>query len=163
MGPPGDRMPDDFDRIPDGDLGQSVMHNGNLYLPSLAFADGTPGYADPIGSMTPVGGSLGKLPGVGLALDRDASKDFAASITAISIPPGPRPLLVALSPQHDRRPEDAGSESGCGRRFQLRWPRLCLRRGALSESLSASLPSWVPSPYPDGDIQINAIRFGTRS
>jgi hypothetical protein len=148
-GPPGDRMPDDFDRIPDGDLGQSVMHKGNLYL---FLADGTLNYADPIGSLTPSGGASEGSQEVDLAPDRDASKDFAGfhyGDFKYGLQRNPFTSLFRLNTVQG--PKILGQDQGAGGGFSYDG-HLYVFGGArfLNPDLPPGLP-WIPSPYSDDD------------
>ena len=148
---PGDPTPDDGDRIPDGDLGQSVMHDGKLYF----FLDdgvakdnnGAPNYADPIGVMIPSGGASAGSQGVDLAPDRDASKDFSALKFHYRVPGDPFSSLYRLNTPLG--PKTLGQDQGAGGGFSYEG-RIYVFGGV---RFLPPPPYDIPSPYPDGDAR----------
>lgn len=142
MGRPGNRAPDNDDRIPDGDLGQSLVHNGKLYF---FLDDGAAEFADPIGAMTPSGGASEGAQGVDFSLDRDASKDFSSLKFNYRVPGDPFSSLFRLNTPLG--PKILGQDQGAGGGFSYEG-RVYVFGGV---RFLPPPPNDVPSPYVDGD------------
>jgi len=142
MQPPGNRTPDARDRIPDGDLGQSVLHDGKLYV---YLDDGTSEYADPIGALAPTGGAAAGSQGVDLAPDRDAEEDFSAARFNYRVPGDAFSSLFRLDTPVG--PRILGQDQGAGGGFSYDGHLYVF---GYVRFLDPPQPPWVPSPDPDG-------------
>jgi hypothetical protein len=142
MGRPGNRAPDNDDRIPDGDLGQSLVHNGKIYF---FLDDGTADFADPIGAMTPSGGASEGAQGVDLSPDREASNDFSALKFNYRVPGDPFSSLYRLNTPLG--PKILGQDQGAGGGFSY-GGRVYVFAGV---RFLPPPPNDIPSPYVDGD------------
>ena len=156
----GNPTPDDGDRIPDGDLGQSVMHNGKLFF---FLDDGSADFADPIGVMIPSGGASAGSQGVDFAADRDASKDFSALKFHYRVPGDPFSSLFRLNTPLG--PKILGQDQGAGGGFSFD-NKVFVFGGV--RFLDPKLPPklhWIPSPYTDAedDERMTSIRHSILS